>query len=315
MIDRIRVRRWRCLQDVTLELTPLHALIGPNDSGKSTLLRAVEHAGRVVRLDDDHAILERSGPNLRLTLGPDNGVHGKFGMTPLKPGPTLEEVRTKTGTPSLFRLDPDQMRLKSTLIPDAVVRLEPRGGRLPGVYDAILNRDRDAFASIEKDLVNAFPSIRRLSLRPVDDRHKVMEVQLTDGTRVTAEDLSEGMLYWLAFAALPHLGHTGPVLVEEPENGLHPARIRDVMRVLRAMSERGTQVLLATHSPLVVNELRPEEVSVVTRTPEAGTKVRRVSAIPDLDRLLSAFSLGELWLAFADGIQEEALFEARRDAS
>ena len=40
-IERFRVQNYGCVKDATLELTPLHALIGPNDSGKSTLLRAL----------------------------------------------------------------------------------------------------------------------------------------------------------------------------------------------------------------------------------------------------------------------------------
>ena len=38
-------------------------------------------------------------------------------------------------------------------------------------------------------------------------------------TTPTAEQMSEGLLYFLAFAALPHLEPTSLLLVEEPENG------------------------------------------------------------------------------------------------
>lgn len=40
-IESIRVRNVGCIKEVTLPLTPLHALIGPNDSGKSTLLETI----------------------------------------------------------------------------------------------------------------------------------------------------------------------------------------------------------------------------------------------------------------------------------
>ena len=43
-IDRIHIKGFGCVQDVELELGPLQAFIGPNDSGKSTILRAVEVA-------------------------------------------------------------------------------------------------------------------------------------------------------------------------------------------------------------------------------------------------------------------------------
>ena len=40
-IERLTVKNYGCVKDVSVELTPLHAFIGPNDSGKSTLLRAM----------------------------------------------------------------------------------------------------------------------------------------------------------------------------------------------------------------------------------------------------------------------------------
>lgn len=41
MITKFSAKNYGCLRDVTVELTPLHALIGPNDSGKSTILNGI----------------------------------------------------------------------------------------------------------------------------------------------------------------------------------------------------------------------------------------------------------------------------------
>lgn len=60
--------------------------------------------------------------------------------------------------------------------------------------------------------------------------------------------------------------------------------------------------------PLVVNELQGHEVSVVTRTPEEGTKVRLLSETPNFAERSKVYSLGELWLSYADGEQEKPLF-------
>ena len=40
-VEELRVQNYGPIQDATFKLTPLHALIGPNDSGKSTVLRAL----------------------------------------------------------------------------------------------------------------------------------------------------------------------------------------------------------------------------------------------------------------------------------
>lgn len=123
-----------------------------------------------------------------------------------------------------------------------------------------------------------------------------------------ARFLSEGLLYYLAFAALPYLEPTSLLLIEEPENGLHPARIAHVVRLLRAISKT-TQVVLATHSPFVINELEGDEVSVVTRTEAEGTKTMLLRDTPNFAKRSQAYALGELWISYADGETESALLQ------
>src|SRR6266436_6087291 len=41
MITRFQVQNYKALRDVTLDLTPIHVLIGPNDSGKTSILEAI----------------------------------------------------------------------------------------------------------------------------------------------------------------------------------------------------------------------------------------------------------------------------------
>lgn len=118
--------------------------------------------------------------------------------------------------------------------------------------------------------------------------------------------MSEGLLYWLAFSALPHIESPAILLIEEPENGLHPSRIAEVMKVLRDVSNR-IQVIVATHSPLVINELQANEVTILTRDDETGTRSRRLDRTRHFQQRQQVYALGELWLSFADGVDEAAL--------
>src|SRR5689334_715303 len=58
-ITRFHVQHFRCVNDCELKLTRLHALVGPNDSGKSTLLQALQTAQQSL-----------GNPNALLHLGP-----------------------------------------------------------------------------------------------------------------------------------------------------------------------------------------------------------------------------------------------------
>ena len=106
------------------------------------------------------------------------------------------------------------------------------------------------------------------------------------------------------------LNESVSLVFEEPENGLHPFRLQMVLDILRKMSrgEVGTrqrQIVITTHNPLLLNYASPEEVRVFVRHPEEGTQVIPMTKVPDLDRLLKEFALGELWYLLG----EEKLFQ------
>jgi predicted ATPase len=334
VITRFQAKGFRCLKDVDLPLTRLHALIGPNDSGKTTLLHAIQ------RLAEHASGAGGSGsPNdvFRLQVmftnkwtyrvrGDSISTYGEFVLrpglseelhaAPFKGGGSPESPIWKRDMfphlvpTQLVRFDPDELRRFGNLIPPGQpVTLSERGAGLPSVYDAIRDRDIDTFSRIGLQVREHFPSVKRLGLRAYSNTQKVLAVELNDGTEVLANAMSEGLLYFLAFCALKEIDHPAIFLVEEPENGLHPSRIADVVRMLRAIAEdkeHPVQVLMATHSPLVINELKPDEVTVITRD-EGGTHATPIASTPHFEERSKIYSLGELWLSYADGHQEAPL--------
>lgn len=207
----------------------------------------------------------------------------------------------------LLRLDPDGMRQPTNLIPHGhPLEFGSRGEGLAAVYDGLLSRKLSVFLEISKRFTELFPTARAIQLTNPSPTTKALGVELMDGRSVGADRLSEGMLYWLAFAALPYLHPTPFILIEEPENGLHPSRIGDVMQVLREVSKT-SQILLATHHPLVINELQSDEVTIITRTPERGTIATPLSLTKNFEQRSKVYALGELWLNYADGEFESDL--------
>lgn len=340
-LETVRIQGYGCVRDATLRLTPLHALIGPNDSGKSTVLRAVETLASIVT----------GGPSTEVSRSFDQAVkQGTFRSTvevggrpwvvtasangfdenlfttsgeltrPIAFGHSLvsanglNDFRSQPFSEALgkgartFRLEARTLRQPTKLIPEgSPTVLDRHGHGLAAAYDAILSRDLESFAAIRERLVALFPTIKQLQLFNASTTTKALRIELTNGTLVDAEYMSEGLLFYLAFAALPYLQPTSILLVEEPENGLHPARIQQVMALLREMS-KSTQVILSTHSPLVVNEMQGNEVSVLTRESTVeGTQIRRLNETPRFEERSKVYSLGELWVSYANGSDEGPL--------
>lgn len=48
VLKRVRVKGFKCLRDVEVDLEPFTVLIGPNDSGKSAFLQAISMPGQVL---------------------------------------------------------------------------------------------------------------------------------------------------------------------------------------------------------------------------------------------------------------------------
>jgi predicted ATPase len=305
-LTELKVKGYSCLKDVECALTPLHAFIGPNDSGKSTLLRVIGSLDRMHLMGQVGGIHARFSDGSELKFGYDAPPeYGGTGTTSAR----LAEGRLGV---QLVHLDADALRTPSQLIAyGQPLELVGRGQNLAGLYDALRDRSVDRFAAISKQVKSLFPSVNDLGLRAVGNDRKVLAVTLVDGTPVLSVEMSEGLLYYLAFAILGELKRPLIYLIEEPENGLHPSRIREIVAMLRNITAGpdGVQVLMATHSPLVINELRPEEVTVVTRDPLTGTKLRALKQTPHFEERSKVYALGELWLSYADGTTEAPLFD------
>jgi predicted ATPase len=125
-----------------------------------------------------------------------------------------------------------------------------------------------------------------------DEKRELFTLMLqeTNGTKLPARALSDGTLRFLALAVIEMDSSSGGVIcLEEPENGIHPARIPAMLSLLQDIAtdaeeriEAGNplrQVIVNTHSPAVVSEV-PEDSLLVAEVVDAivegarGTKVR-----------------------------------------
>jgi predicted ATPase len=103
------------------------------------------------------------------------------------------------------------------------------------------------------------------------------------------------------------------LLVEEPENGIHPERLQDVMSILRELvgEQSHTQLIMTTHSPYVVDMFKPEEVTLCRKQEDGSVAVRRLSESKTVSEQIDVFTLGEIWTGEGD----EALSKGPSEAS
>ena len=383
MITRFRVQNYKALRDVTLDLTPIHVLIGPNDSGKTSILEALASLCRSV----DHELPEAfvgswQGADLvwkgdidRLVALEAEGNAGEKNwkyriacrfLTKRRDVKVIEEALTfdkSVALPTLpfhmtaiyriterdekvsdgqrsaarelhgalsgvhlYRWVPRLLSLPVAAQSKRRFRMESTGFGLALCLDDILGYDRRQFENLENHFKRIFLEVDSIMLireqaftGPIDDPEQIPILEHADGKglyfrfqknkqELPAAQVSDGMLLVLAYLTVLYLPQPPRVLlIEEPENGIHPKRLQDVLRILRELiTEQGhTQIILTTHSPYVVDQFQPAEVSLCHKEKDGSVVVHQLSESRTVKEQIDIFTLGEIWTAEGD----EALAE------
>lgn len=129
------------------------------------------------------------------------------------------------------------------------------------------------------------------------DRFYFMQQEQGLGYRVHQMGVSSGTLRVLGLMTALHMGLAANVIgIEEPENYIHPGALSSLVDYFLNASER-VQLLITTHSPLVLDVLGdPDVVRVVRREEERGTVVEAADAAAVRRALdASGFGLGEYY--------------------
>jgi predicted ATPase len=142
-----------------------------------------------------------------------------------------------------------------------------------------------------------FPDIRAIEVheREVDRHLYLATARRTTGPRLPAWLLSDGTLRFLALTLLAYLPPQDSIyLIEEPENGIHPRALEAVFQSLSSVYEG--QILVATHSPLMLSLTQPEQLLCFTRE-HVTTEIVQGNHHPRLRDWRGESSLGVLFAA------------------
>jgi len=145
------------------------------------------------------------------------------------------------------------------------------GEELAAFLNTLRNLDPRQFSAVEKAVHSLIPSIT--GIRTEVNKVGEVELSLMEGpVAMPARVVSEGTLRALGLLALSGVKEP-PALIgfEEPENGVHPRRIRDIAKILVSRADSGnTQLIVTTHSPILPDHV-PDDSLFVCRKKDGAT--------------------------------------------
>ena len=173
---------------------------------------------------------------------------------------------------TLYRLARNAGRQKST---DGSDVAEKAAG-----YLAANGGNERVYSQIASRLAELIDDVRQIHV-DLDEKRETLTLYVRDreGTPHPARALSDGTLRFLALSVLEHdPTMQGVLCLEEPENGVHPARIPAILQLLQDIAvdlqqpvgedNPLRQVIVNTHSPVVFQQV-PDESVLFVKTREA----------------------------------------------
>ena len=90
------------------------------------------------------------------------------------------------------------------------------------------------------------------------------------------------------------------ILFDEPECSLHPHALAALAEAMKeAAGVRGRQIVIATHSPVLLSQFDPENIVAVEKDEDGSTKVQRIASQPGMKELLEEYAAGSLYMSEA----------------
>ena len=177
-------------------------------------------------------------------------------------------------------------------------RLSKGGENLPNVVQYLKERHPDRLEQIFSVLRERIPRLERVEAEPMPDGRLLLQIKDAPFEQpVLSKFASDGTMKMLSYLTVLYDPEPPRFIgIEEPENFLHPRLLPELAEECRAASEH-SQLLITSHSPFMLNAMRPEEVRVLYRDEQGFTQALRACDIEGIPEFMRAgASLGYLWM-------------------
>jgi predicted ATPase len=321
MFTELAFKNYRALKDASLPLGPLNLLVGPNGSGKTSVLESFRYAKEgYPSFSELHSVDAGEKTPVYYTskfkLGGGAGevttqVSGREGGGRSGSTQSTDEYYRLINGVRHYAFDAAKMRQAVTITPYR--ELSETGDNLAGFLDYIRDNGSDEFDSLTEALHRSVPEYDDIGFDGVSEGKKSFKLRRT-GTKhfVPARHLSEGTLYVVALLAMVYQPDLPTVLCfEEPDRGLHPRLYREVKDALYRLAypqEYGetrpaVQIIATTHSPYFLNEFtdHPEQIVVCEKGTDHNVSFRNLGLDEKARDILGESLIGDAWVTGALG--------------
>jgi predicted ATPase len=195
----------------------------------------------------------------------------------------------------IYRIDPFSASTPEQSDQDASM-LKPNGHNLASVLRR-LEQDDNLRETILEWMETIVPSIQQIKTERQNLAINTTILFKEQGTEFPAHMMSDGTIYALSLlVAVLDTPKYGLTLIEEPERGLHPQAIFELIDLIREQATDSSPIWMTTHSESVVRQLKLNELWLVDKK-NARTQMKSAASGRLQQADLAPLSVDEAWLS------------------
>jgi predicted ATPase len=303
MIESIEFTNFKALRKTTLPLSPFTLLLGPNGSGKTTVLQALDlvatYTAQQVGISRSSQVWMNRKSLLSVTAEDAAAqvevklrlrLNGQLTIATFRWSTNENQPSKQLNRENGYLLQGEEERcalewigrvqtyaLHSASIASAVPvssrPLDSNGGGLAAVLDDLKDNHRERWRSLLDEMRHWLPEYDDIQFDRPQDGQKRISLRTKKGAhRIPASELSQGTLIALALLTLAYSPNPPSVVaLEEIDRGLHPRLLRHLQDALYRLSYPEScgetrppiQVIATTHSPYLLDLYRDHPEEVV----------------------------------------------------
>ena len=284
VISEVHIRRFKGIKDIHLDnFGDVNAFYGRNNSGKSTILHALEMAGLALTIKNWDTfqlklqikdLFQETGPfemditysdrsrvtirqqegGTRPTFDPQPTTEQSFRSVYIVPDPGIGLLRRQNRTPRDIMNQVDSRNFSTVNGLEILFALKyyahrNERGFQPNDYECIID-----------DVKRFFPEVEELVSNLNEDNVATLEYR-EYGRTFDVVYAGTGIKHFVDIFVKATLSKASVVLIDEPEMGLHPSLQRELLTHFSELAEdKNMQFFIATHSPVFLSD--PDKVTV-----------------------------------------------------
>lgn len=184
--------------------------------------------------------------------------------------PHITALREELSRCHFYYFEPRELMRQGNAIAD-VTSIGPRGEDLAAFYFTLSERNKPQFNAVKLAAMQILPRLKDLEIDRTDKAELFLRV-CEDNAFYSNRLISEGTLRVLGLlASLSPVTGSTTIGYEEPENGVHPRRLRNIAELLKNAAGDDRQILINTHSPVLPTYFSNKELLVCRRS-KTGTE-------------------------------------------